>query len=317
MTVQVNPVLGRELRERMRSGRAFVVLGVFLSLLILTVYIVYQSTTTSGIIEFDLSRQTRLGRELFEYMLITMLLLVLFFVPGLTAGAISGERERRTLLPLQVTLLRPRSILLGKVLASMSFLVLLIIAAIPVFTIAYLLGGIRLIDGAKGLGILLLVAFLFTAIVASLSSMTKRVQTATLVAYGFTALLCLIGPITYGALGVADASQGSDIANPPAVLLVMNPLSIVADATAGKNITEGGNPLREIRKALVEAKANAGDSWFSWFPEDNFAAEFRIFDGERQGLPAWVLGTLILGTLTALMSWLAIRRLRTPAESER
>lgn len=317
MSLQINPVLGRELRERMRTGRAFVVLGVFLSMLILTVYLVYQGTTTTGIIEIDLSRQTRLGRDLFEWVLFVMLLLVLFFVPGLTAGAIAGERERRTLLPLQVTLLRPRSILLGKVLASMSFLVLLVVASLPVITVAYLLGGIRLVDGAKGLGVILLIAFLLTTMIASLSTLTKRVQTATLAAYGFTALLCLIGPLLYFTLAVADNSQGSDVANPPAVLLAANPLAIVADATAGQNVSEGGNPLRETRKALFESKANNNDSWIAWFPEDDFAAEFRIIDGRRSGMPAWLLGSLILGAVAALLATLATRRLRTPAEVER
>jgi hypothetical protein len=97
----------------------------------------------------------------------------------------------------------------------------------------------------------------------------------------------------------------------------MNPLSIVADATAGQNVSEGGNPLREARKALFEAKANNDDSWIAWFPPDDFAADFRIIDGERTGMPAWLVGSLILGIVASLLSVVAIRRLRTPAESER
>lgn len=317
MSVQINPVLGRELRERMRTGRAFVVVGVFLGMLTLTVYLVYQGSDTSGIIEIDLSRQTRLGRDLFEWVLFVMLLLVLFFVPGLGAGSIAGERERQTLLPLQVTLLRPRSILLGKVLASMSFLMLLIVASLPIMVVAYLLGGIRLIDGAKGLGIIALIALLLTTMIVALSTLTKRVQTATLAAYGFSAVLCLIGPIAYFTMAVADGSRGDDVQNPPAVLLAMNPLAIVADATSGQNVSEGGNPLRETRKALFEAKSNNDDSWIAWFPADDFAADFRIIDGERTGMPAWLVGSLMLGVLASLLSVVAIRRLRTPAESER
>ncbi len=315
--MQMNPVLGRELRERMRTGRAFVVIGVFLAMLTLTVYLVYQGTSASGQIELDLARQTRLGRDVYEWVLFVMLALVLFFVPGLTAGAIAGERERQTLLPLQVTLLRPRSIILGKVLAGMSFLALLIVAALPVMTVAYLLGGIRLLDAAKGLGVVCLVALLLTVMIASLSAVAKRVQTATLLAYGFTALLIISGPLAFATMAVADRSSGTDEVNPPAVLMAINPISIVADATAGEVATDGGNPLRDVRKLIVEAKSRNDDSWLAWFPDQDFGARFRIIDGQRTGFPAWAVGTIALTVLAGLLSLLAARRLRTPAESER
>ncbi|MGH9269998.1 MAG: ABC transporter permease, partial [Ilumatobacteraceae bacterium] len=141
MTV-LNPVLGRELKERMRGVRSFAALAIFLALLILTTWIVYRGNQQTDPFSFDLARQTRVGRELYEWILSIMLVLVLFFVPGLTAGAIAGERERQTLLPLQVTLLRPRSIVWGKVLAALAYLALMIVAALPLFAVAYQLGGI-------------------------------------------------------------------------------------------------------------------------------------------------------------------------------
>jgi ABC-2 type transport system permease protein len=315
--LRVNPVLGRELRERMRTGRAFVVIGVFLSLLILTVYLVYQGTTTTGDIQQDLARQTRLGRDLYEWVLFVMTALVLFFVPGLSAGAIAGERERQTLLPLQVTLLRPRNLMIGKVLAGMSFLVLLIVSSLPVMVIAYLLGGINLTDSLKGLGVVIAVAVLLTVMISSLSALSRRVQTATLLSYGFVALLILLGPMLYFTMSVADGSSGDDVRNPPAALLAINPISMVADATSGQNVIEQGNILQWSRRQLVEAKANGNGSWWSWFPEDDFGARFRIIDGRREGFPAWAIGLIFLSALAIALAWLASRRLRTPAETER
>lgn len=314
----MNPVLSRELRERMRTGRAFVVVGIFLLLLTLTAYLVYQGATTTGQIEIDLARQTRLGRDLYEWVLFVMLALVLFFVPGLTAGTIAGERERQTLLPLQVTLLRPRGILVGKVLASMSFMLLLLFASLPVMMVAYLLGGIRPLDGLKGVGIICVIAILLTLMVTALSALTRRVQTATLLAYGFTALLVLMGPLLYFTMRVADGSEGTDVENPPALLLALNPITIVADATAGENtssVGESANPLNWARQEVVKAKSLNDDSWFAWFPDDNFRAQFRI--DRRDGFPAWAVGTIGLAAVAALLSTLAVRRLRTPAETER
>ncbi len=318
--MMMNPVLSRELRERMRTGKAFAVVGTFLLLLTLTAYLVYQgSTTGSGDISTDLARQTRLGRDLYEWVLFVMLGLVLFFVPALTAGSIAGERERQTLHPLQVTLLRPRGILIGKVLAGSSFMLLLLFAALPVMMVAYLLGGIRPIDGLKGVGIICVIAILLTLMVTALSALTRRVQTATLLAYGFTALLVLLGPLLYFTLRVADGSHGNDIENPPAILLALNPITIVADATAGENSSSFGNststPLGFARQQVIQAKTLNDDSWFAWFPDDNFRAQFRI--ERRDGFPAWAVGTLGLSAIAALLSTLAVRRLRTPSETER
>lgn len=318
--MMMNPVLSRELRERMRTGRAFVVVGIFLLLLTLTAYLVYQGSSTTGDISTDLARQTRLGRDLYEWVLFVMLALVLFFVPALTAGAIAGERERQTLLPLQVTLLRPRSILVGKVLAGTSFMLLLLFASLPVMMVAYLLGGIRPLDGLKGVGIICVIAILLTLMVTALSALTRRVQTATLLAYGFTALLVLLGPLLYFTMRVADGSEGTDIENPPALLLALNPVTIVADATRGENTSSFGsssdNPLDWARQEVAKAKRLNDESWIAWFPDDNFRGQFRI-DNRDEGFPAWAVGTIGLAGVAALLSTFAVRRLRTPAETER
>ncbi len=60
--MQLNPVLGRELKERVRGLRAFLTIGVFLGLLTATVWFVYIGNQGDAF-GFDLERQTRLGRD--------------------------------------------------------------------------------------------------------------------------------------------------------------------------------------------------------------------------------------------------------------
>lgn len=314
----MNPVLGREIRERMRTPRAFITLTVFLLFLVLTVFIVYQGTTTSGQIESDLARQTRLGRDLFEWVLFIEMALILFFIPGLSSGAVAGERERQTLLPLQVTLLRPRNVLIGKILAAISFLVLLIVSSLPVMVVAYLLGGIQLIDGVRAITVLTLMAVLVATMVVSISTFARRTQTATLMSYGFVALLVLGGPLVFLTARIVDSSSGTDRANPPAVLLTINPIALVADATAGQTVDVGSNPMRVVREGVVRAKYDNDDQWLAWFPEDTFRADFGFIQGaQRSGFPAWGLATISLGAIASVLFLLAKRRLRTPAETER
>ena len=192
---------------------------------------------------FDLlPHATASAGSIFETVILMMTVLVLFFVPGLTAGAIAGERERQTLVPLQVTLLRPRSILFGKVAASLAFLLLLIVAALPVLAVSYLIGGIRLVDIGMGVLAVFIVALLVATMVVAVSSFAKRVQSATLIAYGFTALLSFIGPLVYGILMLLDNRSTGDENAAPAWIATVNPFALVADLGSG-NRASGDGPL--------------------------------------------------------------------------
>src|ERR687897_3498024 len=134
INVTVNPVLRRELVERMRGRRTFIVLTIYLGVLAGILYLVYQTNRGTSASSFGAPVATQIasvGRGIFEWLLFFMLLLVLFLVPGFTSGAIAGERERQTLVPLQVTLLRPWQIVVGKLTASFAFLALLVVAAAP------------------------------------------------------------------------------------------------------------------------------------------------------------------------------------------
>ena len=314
----VNPVIGREITERLRGLRAFIALSAFVLVLTLTAFLVYEAAGVNAD-AFDLAARTRVGRQVFESVILIMTVLVLFFVPGIAAGAIAGERERQTLATLQVTMLRPRSILSGKVVATVAYLGLLVVAAMPVLAVAYLLGGIRVVDIVRGLAAVLLVALLLATMVVAISAFAKRVQTATVLAYAFTVLLVIAGPLGFGVGALLDARSDDvgDRVAAPAVLLTVNPIVLVSDIGAGTT-DSGGGPLSAVRDGVDEAKEANDDSWVALFPN----APDQGFDNDplgrpRTGLPAWLLSTLSLAGLAALLFWGAARRLRAPAEVER
>jgi ABC-2 type transport system permease protein len=315
----VNPVIGRELTERLRGFKAFLAVSIFVWLLALSMFLVFEVEAGSGN-PFNLSTRTGVGRVVFETVLLIMTVLVMFFVPGLTAGAISGERERQTLATLQVTMLRTRSILAGKIVAAVVFLLLMIVAAVPVLAVSYLLGGIRLIDILRGTASVAFVALLLAGMVVAVSSFAKRVQTSTLLAYGVTAVIALIGPLVYGLMMLLDHRSPADENAAPAWLLTVNPFALVADLGAG-NRTGGRGPLTTLREGLAEAKARNDESWWAWFPKH---VDFDVVREARAagqplagGPPAWVLSAASLSLIAAILLYLAARRLRTPAEEER
>src|SRR3977135_2570351 len=86
------------------------------------------------------------------------MLLLAFITPAVTAGAISGERARQAIDLLFVTLIPPFSIIWGKLLSSISFILLLLLLSVPIFSLVFLFGGIELDQ--------VIYAFLLTAVTA-------------------------------------------------------------------------------------------------------------------------------------------------------
>lgn len=137
-----NPVTIKELRSRMRGRRAFAVLTAYLSIMSGIIFLIYLAflNSTGG----SVSDAQEAGQALFATVVGIQSFLVLFVAPAFTANAISGEKERQTFDLLRTTLLSAPDFVTGKLLSSLSYVVLLILAAVPLQSFAFLLGGISL-----------------------------------------------------------------------------------------------------------------------------------------------------------------------------
>ena len=140
---RINPVLLKELKVKMRGWKAvFLIGGYNLVLGLLTMFIM--KMTMSG--NMGRVNQSSIFAT-YVFMVIVQFCLIGLIAPALTAGAISGEREKQTLDILMSTTLRPMSIITGKLFASLSHIILLVISSIPTFSVIFLYG----IIGAKEL----------------------------------------------------------------------------------------------------------------------------------------------------------------------
>lgn len=332
-----NPVLYRELKQRMSNARVMIILSVYLLVLGAIVFALYRARTgdrLGGFGQPDVTRIADIGQSLFEWVLFFMLLLVLFIVPGLTAASIAGERERQTLLPLQVSLLKPRSIILGKVGASLAFTVLLLIASLPLLAVAYLVGGITIREVFIGLGMVLFTAFALACITVALSTLVKRVQGAIVLSYGL--VLLLVGGTIIAFLVIGEF-RGDDFgrSNAPIEILAANPIAVIADVTDsgpqvvnqevffefGPAFSSGSvdSPLSAMRELMNET-SNGG--FGGPFPAgfDNFGNP--IFPGGANAdadrwLPFWAKNMVFMSALALISLVVASRRIRTPAKTER
>ncbi|HEU0291770.1 MAG TPA: ABC transporter permease subunit [Anaerolineales bacterium] len=187
-----NPVILKELRGRMRGRQAFVLLTVYLGLIAVFIMLVYNLLGLTSSITWDPSARQGAGKAIFGTVVLLELLLLSFIAPGLTAGAITSERERQTFEILRTTLLSARSLVLGKLSSALSFLFLLILSALPIQSLAFLLGGVGLGEMVASSLMLVVTAVFFCTLGIFFSSFMKRTLSATVASYAVILLTFLI-----------------------------------------------------------------------------------------------------------------------------
>lgn len=195
-----NPVVLKELRSRMRGARAFIVLTVYVLLLgafSSLIYVAVSESTTNASGQVTVGE---IGRTLFGGVVAIEMLLVAFIAPAFTSGAISGEREHQTYDLLRTTLLPPYSFVVGKLLSAMLFVLLLLLAAIPLQSIAFFFGGVAETEIILSFVILAATALLFSTIGIYFSARSSRTLSASVLTYS-SAMFIIFGlPIILGAV---------------------------------------------------------------------------------------------------------------------
>ncbi|HJR46407.1 MAG TPA: ABC transporter permease subunit [Actinomycetota bacterium] len=227
----INPVLGREIKERMRSRRAMLMVIAFLGLLAVILYLTYRGGIMMLSDRFSpmAGNTASLGRLMFEWLLFFLVMFVAFMAPGVAAGSIVGERERRTLHPLQVTLLSPRSIVLGKLGASIAFVTLLVLATAPLFAVPLVLGGVSPWEVMRGFIVILALELALASLATFMSAVAKRIQFAIVAAYGLAVLL-LVGTVVLLGAEVLWQTQRHPRREPKPLAIYLNPVAAIADA---------------------------------------------------------------------------------------
>ena len=137
----IGPVFTRELvtaprRLRFYVGRAVYVAG--LAALVATAWLLLTGTQEVR----NVGDMARFGSTLFQIVAPLQLALALFFAPLLTASAVAQEKDRRTLVLLLMTNLSNRELVLGKLCASLLQVMVPLAAAVPLFFLMSLFGGI-------------------------------------------------------------------------------------------------------------------------------------------------------------------------------
>ncbi len=192
--VRVQGMLAKELRGRMRGPRAFVVLSVYLLFLTGFTLLIYFLTRLSA----QNNPTQPVGKPVFLGLVAFELGLVCFLAPSFTAGVISCERERQSY-DLLMTAPVPLPVVVGaKLFAALAYVLLLIVASLPLMSIALFLGGVAPEEIAIAFIMLLASALLFGTIGLCYSAWVRSTIAAATLAYTTMLVPVVAVPVVFG-----------------------------------------------------------------------------------------------------------------------
>ncbi|WP_349944860.1 ABC transporter permease subunit [Lacrimispora sp. BS-2] len=299
--MKLNPVYKRETTVSSRSFRLALILAIFNTILALVILLNMYSVVER--VKLTAEIQYSSFTNLYVFVAAVEFVMLMFIMPALTAGSISGERERQTLDLLLTTTLKPWDIIWGKFTSSFSTMFLMIMSSFPLLAVSFVYGGVMIYDVLLLLLCYLAVALLCGSMGICFSTLFKRSTIATVVSYG---VLVLIAAGTYAinafALSMARMNMSStyamtvggmaDQTNSGACLylLLLNP---VATFYAMINGQTGDN---QVVRSL--------NSWFGPHP-DNFIMEHWV-----------VLSIFIQLALAAMFMFIAVNAI-SPAKGNK
>ena len=137
----LGPVFSREAAVAPRRTRMYVGRAAYVAALLLVMSTAWLILSGTQIVR-DLGDFARFGAVLFQILAPLQAAVAVFFSALLAASAVAQEKDRRTLVLLLLTHLSNGELVLGKLAASLLNVAVLLAAALPLFMIAALLGGV-------------------------------------------------------------------------------------------------------------------------------------------------------------------------------
>ena len=265
-----NPILIKEMRTRMRGKRAFLVLTGYvltLSLIIGLIYIVFTNNVSTAMLN-------QAGTVLTPVLIYVQMGMICLMAPTFAASAISSEREQQTFDLLVSSLARPSTILIGKIGASLSYLLLTLFGSLPLIALTYSLGGVALADIAKAYLIMLVAGITYCSLSFLWSSLIRRGVLAQLVSL-FTVIFLVAAMPALSLFFTALANNFNGRPSPTFINVVFLMLRT--------------NPFAAIA-FLIHGFPRPQGLWLA-------------------GVPIWVTQVIFYLSLTALSLYLSLKRL--------
>jgi ABC-type transport system involved in multi-copper enzyme maturation permease subunit len=324
---QSNPIILKEFRGRMRNWRGTFNLAVYtaaLSFVGLLFYILNGSrynnyygnlsTTASSsgsnaiiapipttYASYD---QSQTGSWLLLALIITQLVLITFLSPAFTAGTIASEKERQTYDILITTLLRPRDIVLGKLLSAQAYLCLMVVAALPVLSVVFLVGGVSFSQILIGLAVCLITTMMLGSLAIYRSAANRSTNRAFRSAFFMILVFFMVVPGSgFLAEQTVRDSNRNNYYYSTGVVISGTPYTPPEWLQIYTHVSFSFNPALALGESFNRLNSSSKDLFFStnyYYPNGN-----RL-DGLTLPMP-WLTYCVVALLLTGLFFWLAVR----------
>jgi ABC-type transport system involved in multi-copper enzyme maturation permease subunit len=207
-----NPIVEKEYRTRMRTWRSSCALTACVLIVGGVGWLIF--ALVSGITSrYSQSNAVNYGLVLFVILLIFQEALLTFIIPALTAGAISGERERQTLDLLLCAPISAVGLLWGKLVGSMAYVLLVLLILAPIFSLTLLFGGVALHQIVIGLAVTVMSALTIASLGLLASTIFRRTIPAMVVSYVST-FIVVVGVLIGGWIWSVSATMFAPGVNP-------------------------------------------------------------------------------------------------------
>jgi len=177
----LNPVIDKEYRLRMRTSRSMWTLLAYLIAMGLFAGVIFSIV---GMEQRNSIYSSGFTGITFIVLSFAQLGLIAFMSPGLTAGVISSEREKQTLNLLLTTQQTSFTIIVSKLISSISFMLIIVFSTLPLYGIVFLYGGIAPMQLLTIFAFFIFNMIVFGAFGVLFSTIFKRTMIAVIVTYG-------------------------------------------------------------------------------------------------------------------------------------
>jgi len=215
----LNPIVSKEFRSRMRSWKSPLAVSLYLGLLGLITAAFYWLQQKNMLLN---GFGPDVGPQIYVLLTTFQLLLLCFVTPAFTAGVINGEKERQTFDLLLCTRLSAASIVCSKLLAAISYMILLVLASLPIFGIVYFFGGVLLADIGRVFAVYLTTALTLGVVGIFCSALFRRTQVSMVVSYVVVFFMLLGTVVIASFMRGMQAGRGPDQYLP--FIAYLNPL---------------------------------------------------------------------------------------------
>ena len=244
-----NPIIQRELVGQLRSSRALAVqVGLVAALGLLVVL----RWPTEGRVDAT-GKQAEQVLQLFGY---GMLVVLMLLTPAFPATAIVGEKQQGTLAMLLTSPMGRWSIMLGKLLGAIGFMLLLLLLSLPAATACYAMGGVEPMQLVSIYGILFCMSLQYATLGLLASSYAGSTESALRMTYGAALFLAVVtlGPDQFlrGLAGELWVGPIAWIRSASPIPAMMEALGHSAVGTRGLR-GAGNEPMRYMALALVSS----------------------------------------------------------------